>query len=84
MDNFEIAQKEARTPNAQNTDAQAKAINLRIGRLTRRLKAVNHNSACFSLQVEQMPVKGADLDVSTGCSFKTRHETLADDVFKGS
>ena len=63
---FEIAEQDAGVDEAEQAAADAEMIDARIGRLAGSFKAVNDQAVDIGLEVEQMPVEGADFNSSAG------------------
>jgi hypothetical protein len=57
-------------------------LDLGVGRFAGGFKAVNDHAARIGLKIEQMPVKGGDLDAPAGGLFDLGHQPLADDASK--
>ena len=57
LDNFEVAQGDLRSEQAEDAHLDAQAIDFGLGRFVGIFGAMNHDAAGFSLEMKQAPVK---------------------------
>jgi hypothetical protein len=80
---FEIAEEDARAPEAQDADAGADAIDSGVRGFAGSFRAVEDDSVGFGIEAEEMPVEGSDLGPAASALLEQVDHALSNEGFKG-
>jgi hypothetical protein len=80
----QIAEQNARTPEAEQAEAHLQALNLGVGSFAESFSAVNDQAARIGLEIQRMPVERGQIDASSRCGFYIYNQPLTYNFLESS